>query len=95
MLRDIFANLFDWLERLESNLTRYLETKSSVWNQNFKDTYDPFFPKSEILVSPGDFYHGTTILHPNYFVFPLCDDSDPLPWNVPFSKINGCGLIET
>jgi hypothetical protein len=76
LLSNIFANLFDWLERLESTMTAYLHTKSSNWHPKSISPECPYFRL------PIGLPHGTTTLHPEYFVFPLCNGSDPLPWTV-------------
>jgi hypothetical protein len=73
LLRKIFADLFDWLDRLESAMTAYLRVKSSVWSPQLEC---PFF------TLPVGYPQGTTMFHPDYFVLPLCDGSDPLPWEM-------------
>jgi hypothetical protein len=70
LLHDILASLFDWLDRLEVALTAHLQA-TSAWVPN---------PKCPRIPLPVGYPPGTTVLNPNYFVLPLCDGSDPLPW---------------
>jgi hypothetical protein len=70
LLRGIFASLFDWLERLEVALTAYLRTRSA-WVPEVR---------CPSITLPVGYPPGSTHFDPNYFVMPLCDGSDPLPW---------------
>jgi hypothetical protein len=75
LLRGIFSSLFDWLDRLEAILTTHLRAKSA-W---VPDARRPSF------TLPVGHPPGTTHFHPNYFVLPLCNGSDPLPWTTNVS----------
>ncbi len=35
-----------------------------------------------MVVLPAGYSPGLTFLDPAYFVLPLCDGSDPLPWSI-------------
>jgi hypothetical protein len=70
MLRGILAGLFDWLDRLEAALTAHLRARSA-WVPDARCWSFPL---------PVGYPPGTTQFHPDYFVLPLCDGSDPLPW---------------
>jgi hypothetical protein len=76
LLRGIFAGLFEWLDRLEATLTAHLSAKSG-W---LPDARCPSF------TLPVGYPPGTTHFHPGYFVLPLCNDSDPLPWTTTVSS---------
>jgi hypothetical protein len=71
LLRSIFADLFNWLDRLELALIAPLQARSSAW---LPDARCPSF------TLPVGYPPGTTKLIADYFVLPLCDGSDPLPW---------------
>src|SRR5262249_32500676 len=77
LLRDIFAGLFDWLDRLESVMTTYLRTRSSTWSPA---------PRCPSFLLPVGYPEGTTTFHPDNFVLPLCNGSDPLPWTTTVSS---------
>lgn len=76
LLRSILASLFDWLDRLEAALTAHLRAKSA-WTP---DSRCPSF------TLPVGYSPGSTHFHPDYFVLPLCNGSDPLPWTTTVSS---------
>jgi hypothetical protein len=70
LLRNIFSGLCNWLDRLEATLTAVLRTRSS-WVPT---------PKCPQFILPIGYPPGITHFHPDFFVLPLCNGSDPLPW---------------
>jgi hypothetical protein len=71
VLRELFAKLCDWLDRLEAALTSHLPIISP-----------PGWPKGlcpRILLPLGHPMTGVQ-LSEAYFPLPLCDGSDALPW---------------
>jgi hypothetical protein len=70
------ADLFDWLDRLESALTAHLRTLDPSWSG--------LAPCPSIALPVG-FPDGTTTYDQAYFPVPLCDGSDALPWTLSCS----------
>jgi hypothetical protein len=73
LIRATLTSLFDWLDRLEAVLTAHLRTLDSSWSP-------PAF--CHFIPLPVGYPVGTTTYDEAYFPVPLCDGSDPLPWNV-------------
>jgi hypothetical protein len=70
-LRAIFADLFDWLDRLEAALITQLRGAHAGWSPT---------PHCPFLLLPVGGPQGPVVYEQAYFPLPLCDGSDPLPW---------------
>ena len=69
VIRRALLGLCEWLDRLEQTLRAHLVAGGDgrqLWGFTF----------------PIGYAMGTTLLDPRYFLLPLCDGSDPLPWSI-------------
>lgn len=80
--KQLLADLFSWLDRLEILLASILESKYGQ---------APEIAPSLILLPVG-YELGKHVLYPEYFPVPLCDGSDPLPWIMNLS-LNETGIL--
>jgi hypothetical protein len=83
LIRGILASLFDWLDRLETQLTAVLQVKDSTWSPPARCHSFPL---------PVGYPPGQTHYDPVYFPIPVCDGSDPLPWSAEVSVPDDHGL---
>jgi hypothetical protein len=72
-LREIFAGLFDWLDRLEAALIEHLRGTLVGWSP---------MRRSSSFNLPVGYPEGPTVYDSTYFPLPLCDGSDALPWTI-------------
>jgi hypothetical protein len=66
-LRAILTDLCNWLDGLEEDLVTYLLSKDPSWK--------PMVECPRVLLGLGP-----VVYHSQYFPLPLCEHSDPLPW---------------
>jgi hypothetical protein len=84
LLRDIFASLFDWLDRLEVALLAHLLTTKG-WSPQTNCPH---------LTLPVGYPRGLTTFAADYFIFPVCLGSDPLPWGIELREADdGAGSV--
>lgn len=70
VLKEALLGLFDWLDKIEQTLRLHIGESASVVGENASE-----------FAFPIGVPMGTTMLHPCYFLLPMCDGSDPLPWS--------------
>ena len=71
LLRVILTDFCNWLDFLEADLVAHLRAKDPAWK--------PMADCPSVLLGLG-FPAAGVFYHSQYFPLPLCDHSDPLPW---------------